>query len=65
LSNETEKDIPTYLHYLRKRRQRNVSSPKGDLIEGTVMTEILSSRNPREKDRIGKSQPFRERIKSV
>jgi hypothetical protein len=36
------------------------------LIEGTVTAKVLSSRKRREKeDRIGESQPFRERTLSV
>jgi hypothetical protein len=36
------------------------------LIEGTVITKVLSSPNRREKkERIGESQPFRERTLSV
>jgi hypothetical protein len=36
------------------------------LIEGTVTVKVLSSRNRSEKeDRIGESQPFRERTLSV
>jgi hypothetical protein len=39
--------------------------PRG-LIEGTVTSKVSSSRNRREKeDRIGESQPFRERTLSV